>query len=138
MSTLGRDETMNIHFAEIWRDEVTQSMRNFVDKRKRQMMRDFRNGLQCHTHIILEVTKAGIHVHRTRVSNADGDVNFCAICNEVCIIDSCKDIECSICLDTLRQSDAVMRLNCGHLFHTLCCSLALCQKSTCPLCRAPQ
>ena len=48
-----------------------------------------------------------------------------------------NNIDCSICLDTLKSGDKVIKLNCDHLFHKDCIKDWFRGKTekNCPLCR---
>jgi len=45
------------------------------------------------------------------------------------------NIECSICLECINNSDNIYKLNCDHCFHRNCIKKWLNKKSSCPLCR---
>jgi|LakMenEpi03Aug12_release.lakeMendotaPanAssembly.Ray.scaffolds.fasta_scaffold358267_1 hypothetical protein len=43
--------------------------------------------------------------------------------------------ECSICLDTIKINDKIIKLNCVHFFHSECITQWCKECQTCPLCR---
>lgn len=48
----------------------------------------------------------------------------------------CQDQECSICICTFQEGDAIRRLpTCGHCFHKGCIDLWLLRQNKCPLCK---
>jgi len=48
----------------------------------------------------------------------------------------CQDQECSICISTFQEGDAIRRLpTCGHSFHKGCIDLWLLRQNKCPLCK---
>jgi len=48
----------------------------------------------------------------------------------------CQDLECSICISTFQEGDAIRRLpTCGHSFHKGCIDLWLLRQNKCPLCK---
>ncbi len=50
-------------------------------------------------------------------------------------VDSSLQAECSICLGGIARPDDMMRLSCGHEFHTHCLNEWFKTKSECPNCR---
>jgi len=48
----------------------------------------------------------------------------------------CQDQECSICISTFQEGDAIRQLpGCGHRFHKGCIDLWLLRQNKCPLCK---
>jgi hypothetical protein len=47
------------------------------------------------------------------------------------------DIECAICLETLKAGNWISLLPCGHIFHTQCVFAWFYQKRVCPYCETP-
>jgi hypothetical protein len=48
-----------------------------------------------------------------------------------------SSIECSICIDDLKEGDTAVFLPCKHWFHEECVVLWLKEHNTCPICRTP-
>jgi hypothetical protein len=46
-----------------------------------------------------------------------------------------KNEECSICLESYRQGDSILILNCSHTFHKQCIELWFQKEFNCPNCR---
>lgn len=54
-----------------------------------------------------------------------------------CTGSQCDEVECSICLSKVVESDAGRRLPaCGHCFHQACIDLWLLRQNKCPLCKS--
>ena len=47
-----------------------------------------------------------------------------------------ETIDCSICLDKIKNGDKIRALACNHCFHTVCIDKWISESTTCPLCKA--
>ena len=50
-------------------------------------------------------------------------------------IESPTERECSVCLEPLKNSNELIQLLCGHIFHKDCVYKWISEKNTCPNCR---
>lgn len=51
--------------------------------------------------------------------------------------DKKQDQKCSVCMEDLKQAEAVMLPQCAHLYHRQCVEQWLALKNCCPVCRMP-
>ena len=56
---------------------------------------------------------------------------------ECVLVHNNAKINCAVCTDCIEPMSTVIRLKCGHMFHTACIRQAARYCNICPLCRAP-